>query len=83
MDFVDFQNIIWVILPLLVIQLALLIIALWDWYNKREILGQYRIIWLVVILFFSIIGPIIYLLFGQGSITQRAHLNEGMDDWSV
>ena len=82
-DFVDMQNIIWVVLPLLVIQLALLIIALWDWSKNREILGQNRIIWLVVILFFSIIGPIIYLLFTQRLIKKENYQYESMDDWSV
>ena len=82
-DFVDMQNIIWVVLPLLVIQLALLIIAIWDWSKNREILGQNRIIWLVVILFFSIIGPIIYLLFTQRLIKKENYQYESMDDWSV
>ena len=83
-DFLDMQNIIWVVfLPLLVIQLALIIVALWDWSKKRETLGQNRIIWLVVILFFSIIGPIIYLLFTQRLIKKENYQYESMDDWSV
>ena len=83
-DLLDIQNIIWVVfLPLLLIQLALIIIALWDWFKKREILGQNRIVWLIIILFFSIIGPIIYLSFNQRLIKKENYQHESMDDWSV
>ncbi|UCG02872.1 MAG: PLDc N-terminal domain-containing protein [Candidatus Heimdallarchaeota archaeon] len=83
MDLIDFQNMIWVILPLLVIQLSLMIIALRDWYENRMILSQNRSIWLIIILFFSMIGPIIYLLFSQRLIKKNTLVDKSMDDWSV
>lgn len=52
------------IAPLLVLQLILVIVALVDWVRAEETNGP-KWVWLLVILFANLIGPIIYFIFGR------------------
>ena len=52
------------LIPLLIIQLGLMIIALWD-LVKREATRGPKWVWVLVILFINFIGPIIYLVVGR------------------
>ena len=52
------------IIPVVIIQLILLVTALLDWI-KRPVLRGNRWVWLAVILFVNLFGPIIYFLFGR------------------
>lgn len=52
------------LVPLLVIQLALMIFALVDLARREKTKGP-KWLWLIVILFFNMIGPIVYLLAGR------------------
>jgi len=52
------------LIPVVVIELILLAAALLDWL-KRPVLRGNRWVWLVVILFVNLIGPIIYFLFAR------------------
>ncbi|MFX0185366.1 MAG: PLDc N-terminal domain-containing protein [Candidatus Hodarchaeota archaeon] len=74
------QEVLWIILPLLVLYLGLLIIGLRDWIKKRELLGQYKFIWLLIIVLFSMIGPIVYLVNSHRLTSEEMSL-AGYDDW--
>jgi hypothetical protein len=54
------------IIPLLAIQLGLLIAALYDLTRPgRRVKGDNKTIWALIIIFVSMIGPILYFLAGR------------------
>ncbi len=53
-----------IIMPLLVIQFLLVIIALIDWIRTEETNGP-KWAWLLVILFISLLGPVLYFVIGR------------------
>lgn len=52
------------ILPILIIDLVLLVIALVDCARVRKTRGP-KWIWFLVIILFGLIGPIVYFIFGR------------------
>ena len=79
----ELGNLVWIILPLAAIQIALMGVALWQWYKKKNYLGQNKLIWLLLIIFISSFGPIIFLLYSQRiSESSDANKNE-IDEWEV
>lgn len=52
------------LIPLLIIQLALMIAALWDLIKRDRTRGP-KWLWLLVILFVNLFGPIVYFLVGR------------------
>lgn len=52
------------LIPILLIQLGLMIAALVDLIKRTETRGP-KWLWLIVILFVNLIGPIIYFLIGR------------------
>jgi len=55
-----------VLVPLLLLQLGLLIWGLYDLTRpERKVKGDSRLLWAIVIVFISIIGPVVYFLFGR------------------
>jgi hypothetical protein len=64
----DFQLLIdalpWVI-PLVVLELALLVIAVVDIVRREYVTGGNKVVWLVVVIIVNFIGPIIYFIFGR------------------
>ena len=53
------------LIPLFVIQLALMVIALVDLFKREGMKSNTRLIWVFVIILINIIGPIIYLIAGR------------------
>ncbi|HEY4601754.1 MAG TPA: PLD nuclease N-terminal domain-containing protein [Cerasibacillus sp.] len=53
-----------IIAPLIVIQLILMVIALVDW-SKREVTNGPKWLWLLIIIFVTTLGPILYFIFGR------------------
>lgn len=54
------------LIPLLAIQLTLIVIALRDLLQPgRRVRGDSRIVWALIIIGVSIIGPILYLVWGR------------------
>lgn len=53
------------LVPVIILELILLVVALLDWI-KRPVTRGNRWVWLVVILLVNLVGPIIYFLFGRG-----------------
>jgi hypothetical protein len=52
------------LLPILLIQLALIIAALWDLAKRPKTRGP-KWVWVLIILFVNLIGPIIYFVVGR------------------
>ena len=53
------------LIPLIILELALLIFALIDLLKRTHMSNNARIIWALVIIFINLIGPIIYFIFGR------------------
>ena len=53
------------LIPLLVIELALMVIALVDLFKRENMKSNTRLVWVFVIILINIIGPIIYLIAGR------------------
>ena len=52
------------LIPLLILELGLLTVALVDLLNRQKVRGD-KMLWVLLIVFIGIIGPIIYLIFGR------------------
>ena len=64
-----------IIIPLLIIQLILMITALVS-VVKKEVPGQDKLLWILLIIFVSTIGPILYFAIGSNMLDQKASQNE-------
>jgi hypothetical protein len=53
------------LIPVFIIELGLMVIALVDVVRRERVRGGNKVIWIIVIVLFSLIGPIAYLLFGR------------------
>jgi hypothetical protein len=53
------------IAPLAILQLGLMAFALVDWVRRSRTRYLDRRVWLVIIVIFSIIGPVAYFLLGR------------------
>ena len=53
------------LIPLVVIQLALMVIALVDLFKRENMKTNTRLVWVFVIILINVIGPIVYLLAGR------------------
>ena len=53
------------LIPLLILQLVLLIIALVDLIKRQKVRGGNKVIWALLIVLVNIIGPVVYLIFGR------------------
>ena len=54
------------LIPLIVIQFALLVAALYDLTRPgRRVKGDNKIVWVVIIVFVQMLGPILYFLAGR------------------
>ena len=54
------------ILPLIVLQLVLLVAALYDLTRPgRRVRGDNKVVWALIIIFVTTIGPILYFLAGR------------------
>ena len=63
---VDMGALLAIIIPIAVIQLGLLVWALYDLTRpQRRVKGDNKVVWALVIIFINIIGPILYFLVGR------------------
>jgi hypothetical protein len=52
--------------PLLIVELGLLVVALWDLLRPgRRVKGDNKLVWGVIICLLGIIGPILYFVVGR------------------
>lgn len=60
-DVIQLLQLLW---PLLVLQFILLVVSIVAWFKTDETKGP-KWVWLLVILFANIIGPILFFLIGR------------------
>jgi hypothetical protein len=65
-DFSGWQQWLPIFLPLLIIELVLLALALWDWVHRQRFRYLNRWVWLAIIVLVNTLGPLAYLLLGRG-----------------
>jgi len=53
------------LLPVIIIQLALMVYALVDVARRERVRYSSKLLWVVVIVLINIIGPIVYLAWGR------------------
>lgn len=53
------------LIPLIIIELGLMVIALVDLVKRPQVKGGNKFPWILLVVFISLFGPIIYLLFGR------------------
>ena len=63
-NFGEISKILPLLVPLLIIQLVLMVVAIVDLIRRPETRGP-KWVWVLVILFVNMIGPIIYLVVGR------------------
>jgi hypothetical protein len=54
-----------VIIPLLIIQVGLIVWALTDLIRRDRVKGGSKLLWVLVIVIFELLGPIVYLVWGR------------------
>ena len=60
------EQILALLAPIVVIQLGLMIVALHDLeQEERHVRGGSKLVWVLVIVFVNVVGPIIYLVGGR------------------
>jgi len=53
------------LIPLLILQLALLVVALVDLIKRQKVRGDNKVLWALLIVLVNVIGPVVYLIFGR------------------
>jgi hypothetical protein len=53
------------IVPLFLLEVGLLVFALIDVVRRPHVRGNNKLVWILIIVFFSMIGPIVYLAVGR------------------
>ena len=59
------KNLLIALLPLIILQLILMIAALVDLARRDKVTGGNKLLWALIIIFISTLGPIIYFIFGR------------------
>ena len=52
------------LIPVILLQIALIVVALMDLVRRERTRGP-KWAWALVVVFFNLIGPVVYLLFGR------------------
>ena len=66
MDAMSTNELLVMIIPILILQLGLVIYALYD-LSKRGVRNLSPLIWVVIILFINLFGAVAYFLLGRGN----------------
>lgn len=73
------QEFFWIIIPLVVLQLTIMGLGIWQWTKKKHLLGSNSTIWLVIIIVVNLFGSLIFLYY-----TKDFHVNqENSDEWEA
>jgi hypothetical protein len=63
---VNLEELLPLLVPIIVIQLGLLVWALYDLTRPgRRVKGDSKVVWALIIIFINLIGPILYFLVGR------------------
>ncbi len=61
----ELQMIRWdLVIPIIIIQLVLIVVALVDLFRHKDTNGP-RWMWVLIIIFVNLFGPILYFIFGR------------------
>jgi hypothetical protein len=66
---VSTQQIVTLLVPLILIDVGLAVVAILDWARRRRFKLLPRIAWLLVIILVNTVGPIAYLVLGRAEET--------------
>ena len=77
---VEIQELLWLIIPFAILQFIVVLIALRDWYKKRDLLNQNKLPWLLIILFVNPFGAIIWLYYSYNTLIESS---EEVDEWEA
>ena len=59
-------QIVLLLLPVIAIQVGLTLFALWDLFRpERKVRGDSKLMWGLIIVFISLLGPIVYFVVGR------------------
>ena len=61
----NFAALMAVLIPILIIEIGLIVWALVDLTKRERVKGGSKVVWVLVILLFEFIGPILYLAWGR------------------
>ena len=62
----DTGTLVAVLLPLIILQVVLLVAALYDLTRpNRRVRGDSKVVWALIVIFVATIGPILYFLAGR------------------
>jgi len=62
-------SIVLLLLPILVIQVGLMVFALWDITRpERHVRGDSKLMWGLIVVFIGMLGPIVYLAIGREDV---------------
>ena len=62
----DLGALIPILIPIFIIQIGLLVAALYDLTRpNRQVKGGSKVVWALIIIFVNLIGPILYFLVGR------------------
>ena len=64
MNMTDLQELLPFLIPLFLVQLALIVFALFDLARRAQTRGP-KWMWVLIILFINLIGPIVYFVLGR------------------
>lgn len=63
--FEEFKEILPFLIPLILINLALVVIAFRDLIKRKRVRGGNKVLWGILIIALEFVGPIIYLFWGR------------------
>ena len=64
-EFEAIKNALPYLIPLLVVEMVLLIVAIIDLDRRQYVTGNNKLFWVLIIVIIGIIGPVIYFIFGR------------------
>lgn len=65
LDNINLAQLLPLLIPIMLLELGLLVWALLDIIRRERVTGGNKVIWILVIVLVSTIGPIVYFLFGR------------------
>ena len=59
------------LIPVFILSLSLMIIALVDLVKREKVRGNSKVVWVLIIIFINLIGPIVYLVAGRSEESEE------------
>ncbi|MDV2988604.1 MAG: PLD nuclease N-terminal domain-containing protein [Dehalogenimonas sp.] len=65
------------LIPIIIIELVLVVVALLDLSKRQKVKGESKVVWVLIIIFLNLIGPIIYLVWGRHGENEEGPYDSG------